>query len=97
MDDPWIRMDPDQRSKFLAAWHRAVVAYNAEMARALELEDHQAVTRIEERAAARIGEALATELATFLSPEQMRQLRGRVAFRSIMMALWRTHAIAEIR
>jgi hypothetical protein len=107
MDDPWIRMDPDQRSRFLAAWHRAAVAYNAEMNRAFAVDAQLAGRPEAERAAARdaieeearrtLGTRLAEELAVFLSPEQMRQLRGRVAFDSVLGAFFRSDAIAEVR
>jgi hypothetical protein len=107
LDDPWIRMDPDQRSRFLGAMQRAQRRFDAEMERVFDRdarlahlpseERSQELIDGEERAAARIGEELAAELATFLSPEQMRQMRGRVQFRSIMRGFWNTRAIAEVR
>jgi hypothetical protein len=109
MDDPWIRMDPDQRSQFLGAVLRAQREYDAEMNRAFDLDDEltvrgassaersDAVTRIQRATSARLGERLAEELAMFLTPEQMRQLRGRISFRDFMLAFLRTDAITEVR
>jgi hypothetical protein len=109
MNDPWIRMDPDQRSRFLRAVVHAQRAFDAEMDRAFEVDDalgargatnterHEAVTAIEIAAAERIGARLAEELATFLAPEQMRQLQGRISFRDFMLGFFRSDAIGEVR
>jgi hypothetical protein len=98
MDDPWIRMNPDQRSQFLGAMLRAQRAYEAELYRAFEeLDDNAAIAALERDAAARSGERLAEELATFLSSQQMAQLRGRISFRDVMRGFFRAHAIAEVR
>jgi hypothetical protein len=106
LDDPYIRMDPDQRSHFLGAVLHAQREFEAEMERIFDQDSgrggddydrrYQIMAEAEDAAAAQIGERLAEELATFLSPQQMTQLRGRIGFRDFVKAFWRTDVIAEV-
>jgi hypothetical protein len=93
LDDPYLRMDPDQRSLFLGAVLRAQRRYEVEMDRIFDLNDDTQITPLELEAGQRIGAQLRQELATFLSPQQMRILGGLVGLDTFILSFFHSDAI----
>jgi hypothetical protein len=93
LDDPYLRMDPDQRSKFLGAVLRAQRAFEAEMESIFEIHDTWEMNRAELAAGKRVGQALRQELATFLSPQQMAILGGLTSLDTFILSFFQSDAI----
>jgi hypothetical protein len=87
-------MSEAQRSRFLGAVLHAQRAYESEVVEnVFAIEDIRLMNLADDRVARQIGERLAAEVAEFLSPEQMAQLRGRISFPDFVKIFFQADAI----